>query len=136
MGNKGHAAVIVFSINEGAYCAETIRAGLEAVPSGQMEAGECIGMSYMQIMRRILLPQALRIAFPSLGNSVISMIKDTSLAANITVTEMFMATQRIVARTYEPLILYIEVGVIYLVFCTVFTRIERWGEKKLGRYKI
>ena len=130
------AAVIVFSINEGAYCAETIRAGLEAVPSGQMEAGECIGMSYMQIMRRILLPQALRIAFPSLGNSVISMIKDTSLAANITVTEMFMATQRIVARTYEPLILYIEVGVIYLVFCTVFTRIERWGEKKLGRYKI
>ena len=130
------AAVIVFSINEGAYCAETIRAGLEAVPSGQMEAGECIGMSYMQIMRRILLPQALRIAFPSLGNSVISMIKDTSLAANITVTEMFMATQRIVARTYEPLILYIEVGVIYLVFCTVFTRIERWGEKKLGRYRI
>ena len=101
-----------------------------------MEAGECIGMSYMQIMRRILLPQALRIAFPSLGNSVISMIKDTSLAANITVTEMFMATQRIVARTYEPLILYIEVGVIYLVFCTVFTRIERWGEKKLGRYRI
>ena len=130
------AAVIVFSINEGAYCAETIRAGLEAVPSGQMEAGECIGMSYMQIMRRILLPQALRIAFPSLGNSVISMIKDTSLAANITVTEMFMATQRIVARTYEPLILYIEVGVIYLVFCTVFTRIERWGEKKLGRDRI
>ena len=49
---------------------------------------------------------------------------------------MFMATQRIVARTYEPLILYIEVGVIYLVFCTVFTRIERWGEKKLGRYRI
>ncbi len=130
------AAVIVFAINEGAYCAETIRAGLEAVPYGQMEAGECVGMSYMQIMRRILLPQALRISFPTLANSVISMIKDTSLAANITVTEMFMATQRIVARTYEPLALYIEVGLIYLVFCTVLTRLQRYGEKKLGRYRI
>ena len=130
------AAVIVFAINEGAYCAETIRAGLEAVPYGQMEAGECIGMSYMQIMRRILLPQALRISFPTLANSIISMIKDTSLAANITVTEMFMATQRIVARTYEPLALYIEVGIIYLVFCTVLSRLQRFGEKKLGRYKI
>lgn len=130
------AAVIVFAINEGAYCAETIRAGLEAVPYGQVEAGECVGMSYMQIMRRILLPQALRISFPTLANSVISMIKDTSLAANITVTEMFMATQRIVARTYEPLALYIEVGFIYLVFCTVLTRLQRYGERKLGRYRI
>ncbi|MBO8437010.1 MAG: amino acid ABC transporter permease [Spirochaetes bacterium] len=130
------AAVLVFAINEGAYCAETIRAGLEAIPYGQMEAGECVGMSYMQIMRRILLPQALRISFPSLANSIISMVKDTSLAANITVTEMFMATQRIVARTYEPLALYIEVGLIYLVFCTVLSRVQRWGEKKLGRYKI
>ncbi len=130
------AAVLVFSINEGAYCAETIRAGLEAVPYGQMEAGECVGMSYMQIMRRILIPQALRISFPALANSIISMTKDTSLAANITVTEMFMATQRIVARTYEPLALYIEVGIIYLVFCTVLTRLQRYGEKKLGRYRI
>ena len=130
------AAVIVFAINEGAYCAETIRAGLEAVPYGQVEAGECVGMSYMQIMRRILLPQALRISFPTLANSVISMIKDTSLAANITVTEMFMATQRIVARTYEPLALYIEVGIINLVFSTVLTRLQRYGERKLGRYRI
>ena len=130
------AAVLVFSINEGAYCAETIRAGLEAVPYGQMEAGECVGMSYMQIMRRILLPQALRISFPALANSIISMTKDTSLAANITVTEMFMATQRIVARTYEPLVLYIEVGIIYLAFCTVLTKLKRAGERKLGRYRI
>ena len=134
--NPFPAAIIVFAINEGAYCAETIRAGLEAVPYGQMEAGECIGMSYMQIMRRILLPQAVRISFPTLANSIISMVKDTSLAANITVTEMFMATQRIVARTYEPLALYIEVGIIYLIFCTVLTKVQRFGEKKLGRYKI
>ena len=112
------AAVLVFSINEGAYCAETIRAALESVPKGQMEAGQCVGMSYLQIIRRIILPQALRTAFPTLASTLIAMVKDTSLAANITVTEMFMTTQRIVARTYEPLALYIEVGLVYLLFCT------------------
>ena len=68
------AAVIVFSINEGAYMAEIIRAALESVPAGQMEAGRCVGMTYLQTMRRIILPQAMRTAFPSLFNSLISMI--------------------------------------------------------------
>lgn len=128
------AAVIVFSLNEGAYCAETVRAALEAVPVGQFEAGYCVGMSYLQTMRRIVLPQAMRTAFPPLSNSLISMVKDTSLAANITVTEMFMVTQRIVARTYEPLLLYIEVGLIYLIFSTALTFIQRAGEKRLSAY--
>ena len=128
------SAVIVFSINEGAYGAEIIRAALESVPKGQTEAGYCVGMSYLQIMRRIVLPQALRTAFPSLSNSLIAMVKDTSLAANITVTEMFMATQRIVARTYEPLALYCEVGLIYLMFSTILTKLQRVGEKKLDFY--
>ena len=83
---------------------------------------------------RIVLPQAMRTAFPPLSNSLISMVKDTSLAANITVTEMFMVTQRIVARTYEPLLLYLEVGLIYLVFSTVLTWVQRFGEKKLASY--
>lgn len=126
------AAVLVFSLNEGAYCAETIRAALEAVPSGQLEAGYCVGMSYLQTMRRIILPQAMRTAFPPLSNSLIAMVKDTSLAANITVTEMFMVTQRIVARTWEPLALYMEVGIIYLIFSTVLTRLQRMGEQKLS----
>lgn len=124
------AAVIVFSINEGAYSAETIRAAILAVPRGQLEAGECVGMSWMETMRRIILPQAFRIAFPTLFNSVIGMVKDTSLAANITVTEMFMSTQRIVARTYEPLVLYLEVGLIYLIMCTILTKVQALGEKK------
>ena len=128
------AAVIVFSLNEGAYCAETVRAALEAVPVGQFEAGYCVGMSFLQTMRRIVLPQAMRTAFPPLSNSLISMVKDTSLAANITVTEMFMVTQRIVARTYEPLVLYIEVGFVYLIFSTVLTFAQRAGEKRLGAY--
>lgn len=125
------AAVIVFSINEGAYCAETMRAALESVPAGQLEAGLTSGMTYLQTIRRIVLPQAFRVAFPTLGNSLIAMVKDTSLAANITVTEMFMTTQRIVARTYEPLLLYVEVGLIYLIFCTVLTRLQSWGEARL-----
>ena len=127
-------AVLVFSINEGAYCAETMRAALESVPSGQIEAGYCVGMNYLQIMRRIVLPQAFRTAFPPLTNSLIGMVKDTSLAANITVVEMFMTTQRIVARTDEPLALYIEVALIYLLFCTVLTKLQRVGEKRLSSY--
>ena len=129
------AAVLVFSLNEGAYSAETIRAALEAVPVGQLEAGYCVGLNYLQIMRRIILPQAMRTAFPPLSNSLIAMVKDTSLAANITVTEMFMATQRIVARTHEPLLLYIEVGLIYLLFSTVLTKLQSWGEKKLNAHR-
>ena len=132
--NAASGAVIVFSLNEGAYCAETIRAALESVPKGQLEAGLCAGLSYLQTIFRIVLPQAMRTAFPPLSNSLISMVKDTSLAANITVTEMFMVTQRIVARTYEPLLLYLEVGLIYLIFSTVLTKLQAVGEKKLGSY--
>ena len=127
-------AVLVFAVNEGAYAAETIRAALESVPHGQMEAGLCVGMSWWQIMRRIILPQALRTAFPTLFNELISMVKDTSLAANITVMEMFMSTQRINAIYYEPLALYLEVGLIYLMFSTVLTRLQAIGEKRLAVY--
>ncbi len=125
------AALLVFSINEGAYASETVRGALESVPKGQIEAGYCVGMSWLQIMWRIVLPQAMRTAFPPLSNSLIGLLKETSLAANITVAEMFMSTQRIVARTYEPLLLYLEVGFIYLMFCTVLTWLQRIGEKKL-----
>ena len=128
-------AVIVFSINEGAYCAETVRAALESVPAGQLEAAECAGLSWGQSIRRIVLPQALRIAFPSLSNSLIAMVKDASLASNITVTEMFMATTRIAARTWQYLPLYLEVGFIYLMFCTVLTKLQSIGEKKLSAYE-
>lgn len=128
------AAVLVFSINEGAYAAETIRGALEAVPAGQMEAGRCVGLSYVQIMWHILLPQTFRTAFPALGNELISMVKDTSLAANITVTEMFFQAQRIAGRTYQTMALYLEVAVIYLMFSTVLSLLQRFGENKLSVY--
>lgn len=128
------AAILVFAINTGAYDSETMRAAIASVSKGQLEAGYSVGMSYWQTMRRIILPQALRTAFPPLSNSLMSLLKDTSLAANITVAEMFMATQRIVARTYEPLALYLEVGVIYLLFSTLLTWLQSVGEKKLSHY--
>ena len=128
------AAVLVFSLNQGAYCSETIRAALEAVPAGQLEAAECAGLTWGQSIRRIVLPQALRTAFPPLSNSLIGLVKDTSLASNITVVEMFLATERIAARTAEPLALYMEVGVIYLLFCTVLTKLQRVGEQRLSVY--
>lgn len=127
-------AILVFSVNTGAYASETIRAAIEAVPAGQMEAGYCVGMSYMQIMMRIVLPQAMRTAFPPLSNSLIGLVKDTSLAASITITEMFLVTQRIAARTYETFALYCEVALVYLIFCTVLTKLQAICEKKMQHY--
>ena len=127
-------ALLVLGLNEGAYCAETLRSALESVSEGQIEAGYCVGMNYLQIMWHVVLPQAFRTAFPPLSNSLISMLKDTSLAATITVTDMFMAAQRVVGRTYEPLWIYCEVALVYLFMSTVLTILQRYGEKKLSSY--
>ena len=86
-------------------------------------------------MFHIILPQAIKACVPALFNTFISLVKDTSLAANITITEMFMATQRIVAVTYEPLALYIEVAAVYLIFCTVLTWVQKLVEKRQNRFK-
>ena len=125
------AAIIAFSLNVGAYTSETVRAAILAVPAGQMEAGISVGMSYLQIMRRIILPQAFLTAFPPLFNSFIGLVKDTSMAATITVAEMFMETQRIAARTFEPFALYCEAAVIYLMICTFLTALQSYVEKRL-----
>ena len=124
------AAVIVFSLNTGAYCAETVRGSIEGVSKGQFEAGYCCGMNYMQIMFHVVLPQAFRTAFPSLFNNLISLVKDTSLTG----VEMFMTTERIAGRTYRFMQLYLEVALVYLIFCTVLTWVQSWGEKKLSYY--
>lgn len=129
-------AIIVFSINEGAYSAETMRAAMEAVPAGQLEAGYCVGMNYMQIMWHIILPQAFRTAFPPLFNSLIGMVKETSLASSITVVEMFTRTKQIAGQSYNYFPLYLEVAVIYLLFCTVLTFVQKQGEKMLGSYGV
>ena len=128
------AALIGFTLNVGAYTSEIIRAVLIAVPKGQWEAAYSIGMTWPQAMRRTILPQATRIAVPPLSNTFISLVKDTSLAAAITVPELFRAGQRIVATSYEPLILYVEVALIYLVVSSVLSTLQGRLEKRLSRY--
>ena len=128
------AAVIGFTLSVGAYNSEIIRAAILSIPKGQWEAGYSIGMTDRQVLRRIILPQAVRVSIPPLSNSFISLVKDTSLAASITVTEMFQIGQRITATTYEPLWIYCEVAFIYLVFCTFLSGLQSGLEKKLDRY--
>ncbi len=126
--------ILVLGLNEGAYMSETMRASLEAVPSGQMEAGYCVGMSYMQIMMHVILPQALRTAFPSLMNSFIALIKDSSMTSTITVIEMFRQAQIVNGSVFEPFLLYLEAAFIYLIFCSIATIIQKQIEKKLNFY--
>lgn len=130
------AALIGFSINVGAYASETIRAAIKSIPTGQWEAASSIGMTHSQTLKRVILPQATRVSVPPLANSFIGLVKDTSLAASITLTEMFQVGQRITAATYEPLWLYIEVAFIYLIFCTVLSHLQNRLEKRFERYTI
>ncbi|MBU3190436.1 amino acid ABC transporter permease [Clostridium bowmanii] len=128
------AAIIGFTLNVGAYNSEVIRAAIQSIPKGQWEAGASIGMTHTQALVRIILPQAARVSVPPLSNSFISLVKDTSLAAAITLTEMFQIAQRITAATYEPLVLYCEVAFIYLLFCTILSTLQQRIEKKLEKF--
>ncbi|MBQ8836119.1 MAG: amino acid ABC transporter permease [Clostridia bacterium] len=125
------SAVIAFSLNLAAYSSETIRSAILSVPVGQTEAGYMIGLGYPQIMLRIVLPQAARVAFPTLFNSLIGLTKDTSLASSITVVEMFKASQQIAGRYFEPFALYCEAAFIYLIISSLLTLLQSYLEKKL-----
>ena len=130
------SAIIAFSLNVGAYASETIRGSILSIPKSQTEGAVACGLSLGQAMYHIVLPQAIKNCVPALFNTFISLVKDTSLAANITITEMFMATQRIVAVTYEPLALYIEVAVVYLIFSTALTYLQKYVESKLNVHAV
>jgi L-cystine transport system permease protein len=128
------AALVGFTLNIGAYSSEIVRAAILSVPKGQWEASYSIGMTAAEAMRRTVLPQAARVAVPPLSNTFISLVKDTSLAAAITVPELFQAAQRIVATTYEPLILYVEAALIYLALSSALSALQARLEARLGRY--
>lgn len=124
------AAVLAFGMNLAAYNAEAFRAAIQAVPKGQIEAASMVGLNFWQTNLRIVLPQAFAIAFPSLFNNLISLLKDTSLAFSITVVEMFATAKQVATRTYEPFALYMEAAAIYLVFSTVLTWLQSYLENK------
>lgn len=130
------AAIIGFSLNVGAYNSEVIRGAVESIPNGQWEAAYSMGMTRSQALRRTVLPQAARVALPALANSFIALVKDTSLAAVLTVPEIFQAAQRIASVTYEPLILYTEAALIYLVFSSVLSSAQVQLERRLGQHAL
>jgi L-cystine transport system permease protein len=130
------AAIIGFSLNVGAYNSEVIRGVIESIPKGQWEASYSIGMTRGQALRRVILPQAARVALPPLSNSFIALVKDTSLAAVLTVPEIFQAAQRIASVTYEPLILYTEAALIYLVFSSVLSSAQVRLERRFARHAL
>lgn len=130
------AALIGFTLNVGAYNSEVIRAAIEATPKGQWEAAYSLSMTRAQALRRTVLPQAARVAIPPLANSFIALVKDTSLAAVLTVPEIFQAAQRIAAVTYEPLVLYLEAAFIYLVFSSALSALQVRLEKRYGQHAV
>jgi polar amino acid transport system permease protein len=109
------AAIIALSVNESAYMAETFRAGINAVPKGQMEAAKAIGMDYSLSMRRIILPQAIANVMPAIGNSAIILIKNSSLGAVITVSEVMHQGNLLAASTYQNMKIFTMVAIIYWI---------------------
>jgi len=128
------AAVIAFTLNMGAYNSEIVRAAIQSISKGQWEAAYSLGMTRVQALRRIILPQAARVSVPPLSNSFISLVKDTSLAYTVTVVELFQVARQVTSTTYEPLLLYTEAAVIYLAICTILNALQNVMEKRLSRF--
>ena len=128
------SAIIAFSMNVGGYAAEVIRAAILSVPKGQWEAAHMIGMPRGLALRRIILPQAARVSVPPLSNTFISLVKDTSLASLILVTELFRRAQEIAAFSREFMVVYIEAAAIYWVVCLALSAAQSRLEERLDRY--
>jgi L-cystine transport system permease protein len=128
------AALIGFSINSAAYIAEVFRSSLASVDKGQWESSRALGMTYWQIMRRIILPQSVRIAVPPLSNVYLDLIKASSLAAMITVPEVFQKARIVGAREYDLLTLLILVALIYWAICSIMTVLQNYLEKRYADY--
>lgn len=122
-----------FGINSGAYVAEIIRAGIESIDRGQMEAGRSLGLSYMQTMRLIIMPQAVRNILPALGNEFIVLIKETSVAGVIAVTDLTKAAQYIGSRTWDILPPLLIAAACYLVMVMGLTKLLSVFERRLAR---
>ncbi|KVT17261.1 amino acid ABC transporter permease [Burkholderia ubonensis] len=126
------AGVIALSANVAAYMSESMRGAINGIPRGQWLAAYSLGLSWGQTLRYVIGPQALRIAVPSLSNSLISLIKDTSLVSVITVTELLRSAQEVIAATYQPLPLYLAAAAVYWVLCQILEWVQRWYEKRLS----
>lgn len=125
--------VLALTLNAAAYLSETIRAAILSIPRGQHEAAYSVGLSKAETMRLIILPQAARVALPSLGNSLIGLVKDTSLVSVITVVELLRSAQLVIARTFEPFGPYLAAALIYWAMSSMLEVVQRRLERRFAR---
>ncbi|EPF1477259.1 amino acid ABC transporter permease [Pseudomonas aeruginosa] len=125
------AGILALTLNVAAYLSESMRGAILGIDKGQWEAGLSVGLTWGQTLWNIITPQALRLAVPSLSNSLISLIKDTSLISVITVTELMLATKEVIAETFQPLLLYLAAAGIYWLLSALFERVQKALENRL-----
>jgi cystine transport system permease protein len=125
------AGIFTLTLNAGAYLSESMRGAILGIGRGQWSASHSLGFSHLQTLRYIVCPQALRLAVPSLGNTLISLVKDTSLVSVITVTELLRSAQEIIAATFRPLPLYLAAAIIYWILSTALSGVQRRVEQRL-----
>ncbi|GIN84490.1 cysteine ABC transporter [Heyndrickxia sporothermodurans] len=130
------SGILALSLNAGAYLCESFRSAIMSVDKGQMEASVSLGMTYGQALRRIILPQSIRIAIPTLSNTFIVLIKDTSLVSVITVTELLQMSSLLIAKTFEPLTLLLMAAVLYWIIITFFTLLLNKMEKRTSKHLV
>jgi len=126
------AGILALTLNVAAYLSETLRGSIHAVSQGQWSAGTSLGLTRTQTLRYVIGPQALRAAVPSLSNSLISLIKDTSLVSVIAVTELMLATKELISTTFQPFPLYMAAAGVYWLLSFSFEQVQRWMEKRLA----
>lgn len=129
------AALLAFSLNEGAYMSEIVRAGIQSIDPGQSEAARALGMRYRLSMRRIILPQAARVILPPTGNEFNNMLKSTSLAATIGITELLQTGNNLNHLYFRTLETFTIISCYYLAMTTVVTLLQGWMESRLGERK-
>lgn len=126
------AGILALTLNVAAYLSESLRGAVLSIGSGQWMAGTSLGLTHVQTLRFIVAPQALRTAVPSLSNSLISLIKDTSLVSVIAVTELMLATKELISTTFQPFPLYLAAAGVYWVLSLLFEQVQRLLEKRLA----
>lgn len=128
------SAMITLALNTGAYASEVVRSAVLSIPRGQFEAAQALNLSRWATFRRIVAPQAFRIALPPLTNDFIDLLKGTSLVFAITIVDLFLVGRQIAARTYEPLIMYAEVALVYLVIVSALSALQMLFERKVSAH--
>jgi cystine transport system permease protein len=127
------AGVLALSLNAGAYLSESLRGAIQSIGQGQWRASFSLGLGYWQSLWYVVMPQALRVAAPSMSNTLISLIKDTSLVSVITMTELMLSTKEVIAVTFQPLPLYVAAACIYWIMSLGFEHLQRIAERRLNR---